>query len=43
METKPTKPKGQAKPNGTPAYEVHRFKQGHSQIVGYARVSTRDQ
>ena len=24
-------------------WEVHRFKAGHSQIVGYARVSTRDQ
>lgn len=24
-------------------FEVHRFKTGHSQILGYARVSTRDQ
>jgi DNA invertase Pin-like site-specific DNA recombinase len=29
-------------PNGQ-LYEVHRLKGGHSQIVGYARVSTRDQ
>jgi DNA invertase Pin-like site-specific DNA recombinase len=35
-----TRPK--PKPNGE-LYEVHRFKTGHSQILGYARVSTRDQ
>jgi DNA invertase Pin-like site-specific DNA recombinase len=30
------------KPNGQ-LFETHRMKAGHSQIVGYARVSTRDQ
>jgi DNA invertase Pin-like site-specific DNA recombinase len=32
-----------AKPNGQLLYEVHRYKGGHPQVLGYARVSTRDQ
>jgi DNA invertase Pin-like site-specific DNA recombinase len=37
MPTKPTPPPAPAR------FEVHKYRGGHAQIVGYARVSTRDQ